>query len=362
MHRKIKGLLSLTLACVMVTVAAAPVLAEEPIEEQPVIELVETQVETAEPVQEQNEAEQPTTEIALTEEQPVEEAPEEVQISEEILLMQPAIQQFNVQTAEIDDTDAPVITVEQTGEILKNTREPYRYYGGIKLVVTDENLDTVKKNGGPVGVYNNTAYLQLDPPDGTNPNARSERYEISASDKAGNSISCIIQVFPENTSSTEESQVPPSTEEPQAPPSTEEPQTPPSTDTAAPVISGVENGKTYYGSQSVVVTDENLTLVTVNGVTQSISNNSSMFSLNSSEQPYQILAADAAGNQTLITVEVLETWVRDGITTNGKKKLRQAQLYKLGSGQWTVDADTTVYTGGGSFYVKTGGEYDFKKK
>ena len=133
-------------------------------------------------------------------------------------------------------------------------------------------------------------------------------------------------------------------------------------DETAPVISGVANGQTYYGDQAVTVTDEHLHSITVNGKAVEVSNNRADITLTPAEDVYKIIAVDEAGNKTEYTVEVLETWVRDGITTNGKKKLRHERLYKLGSGQWTIDGDSTVYSGGGSFYVKSGGEYNFKRK
>ena len=133
-------------------------------------------------------------------------------------------------------------------------------------------------------------------------------------------------------------------------------------DGTAPVISGIENGKIYYGDQKVTVTDEDLSSVTVNGSAVEVSGNSVDITLKPSDGVYSIVAEDTAGNRTQYTVEVLETWVRDGITTNGKKNLKNARMYKLGSGKWTVDGDSTVYSGGGTFYVKNGGEYDFKKK
>lgn len=133
-------------------------------------------------------------------------------------------------------------------------------------------------------------------------------------------------------------------------------------DEIAPVISGIENGQIYYGDQTATVTDENLQTVTVNGESVALSGNRVDITLKPSEEAYKIVAEDTAGNKTEYTVEVWETWVRDGIKTDGKKMLRRARMYKLGSGQWTVDGDSTVYSGGGTFYVKNGGEYDFKKK
>lgn len=135
----------------------------------------------------------------------------------------------------------------------------------------------------------------------------------------------------------------------------------PAVDDTAPVIDGVSNGQIYYGDQAVTVTDTNLRTVTVNDETVKLIDNHADITLKPSEDLYKIIAIDEAGNRTECTVEVLETWVRDGINDNGKKKLRRERLYKLGSGQWTVDGDSTVYSGG-AFYVKNGGEYDFTRK
>ncbi len=133
-------------------------------------------------------------------------------------------------------------------------------------------------------------------------------------------------------------------------------------DGTAPVISGVSDGESYYGEQTVIITDENLRSVTVNGAAVAVIDNRAEFTLKPSDNAYVIAAEDMAGNQTKYTVEVWETWVRDGITTSGKKNLRRARIYRLGSGKWSVAGDSTVYQGGGTFYVKNSGTYDFKKK
>ncbi len=133
-------------------------------------------------------------------------------------------------------------------------------------------------------------------------------------------------------------------------------------DETMPVISGVADGQTYYGDQTVTVTDENLRSVTINGEAAAISDNRAEVTLKPSDNVYKIIAEDMAGNRIEYTVEVLETWVRDGITSDGKKNLRAARIYKLGGGKWTVAGDKTVYQGGRTFYVKNGGAYDFQKK
>ena len=69
-------------------------------------------------------------------------------------------------------------------------------------------------------------------------------------------------------------------------------------DTAAPRITGVENGVSYYVTQKVTVVDENLAAVTVNG-----SNVESVFTLAGDvADTYVISAADKAGNVTEFTV------------------------------------------------------------
>lgn len=304
------------------------------------------------------------------------------------------------------DKTAPVISGVENGQIY--------YSNEVPVVVTDEqNLQTVTKNtvNIDVDVANNTAYFTLNPSE--------EPYTILAEDAAGNQTICVVSVkqaqkqdgtaeftqpgwrvgeekpapvvssitngvenityyykeqgaedsayttiapseagkytakavFAETelfneVSVTSDFEILPSAQE----------------DGTAPVISGIENGKTYYGDQKVTITDENLSSVTVNGSAVEVSGNSVDITLKPLDGTYSIVAEDTAGNRTQYTVEVLETWVRDGITTNGKKNLKNARMYKLGSGKWTVAGDNTVYTGGGSFYVKNGGEYDFKKK
>ena len=69
-------------------------------------------------------------------------------------------------------------------------------------------------------------------------------------------------------------------------------------DKTAPVISGIENGKTYYTTQTVDVTDKNLDTVTLNGtpVTGTITLDGNL------DAVYTIVATDRAGNSTTVTV------------------------------------------------------------
>lgn len=132
-------------------------------------------------------------------------------------------------------------------------------------------------------------------------------------------------------------------------------------DTTAPLIRGVSDGGTYYGERITVnVTDDYLSRVTVNGILVNVSDNRAGLILEASDTAYTLVATDISGNRTECTVSVLESWMRDGITGSGRKQLKTGTAYRLGSGQWTVGGDGTVYTGGSTFYVKTGGAYDFR--
>lgn len=69
-------------------------------------------------------------------------------------------------------------------------------------------------------------------------------------------------------------------------------------DTTAPVISGIEDGKTYYTTQKVIVTDKNIDSITLNGET---AGNEITLDGNK-EATYTIIAADKAGNKTTVVV------------------------------------------------------------
>lgn len=91
--------------------------------------------------------------------------------------------------------------------------------------------------------------------------------------------------------------------------------TAPVDDTAAPVISGVENGKTYYTTQTATVTDENLDVLTLNGEAAT----SPVTLEGNKTATYIIEATDKAGNKTSVTVNMLPIAAleedMDGLTT-----------------------------------------------
>ena len=74
-------------------------------------------------------------------------------------------------------------------------------------------------------------------------------------------------------------------------------------DGTAPVISGVENGKTYCEAQTVTVTDNYIASVTVNGNSVSLDANN-QFALSAAEGTQTIIATDKAGNVASVTVTV----------------------------------------------------------
>ncbi len=75
-------------------------------------------------------------------------------------------------------------------------------------------------------------------------------------------------------------------------------------DNTAPVISGIENGKTYCEAQTVTVTEEYIESVKVNGTAVTLDANK-QFKLNPAEGTQKIVATDKAGNVSAeITVTV----------------------------------------------------------
>ena len=84
------------------------------------------------------------------------------------------------------------------------------------------------------------------------------------------------------------------------------------TDSDAPVISGIENGKTYYGAAEFTVTDDNDFTVTVDG--NPVLPENGRFTLVPDNEQHTITATDAAGNSTSVTVCVNRIYK---VTLNG---------------------------------------------
>ena len=101
-------------------------------------------------------------------------------------------------------------------------------------------------------------------------------------------------------------------------------------DTSAPVLSGVEDGKTYYVTQTVTVTDRNLSSVTLNGETVT----GSVTLEGNREATYILAATDKAGNTTTFTVKMLpidrltqpmEKLTEKNVTSDQEKTVRSVK-------------------------------------
>lgn len=77
-------------------------------------------------------------------------------------------------------------------------------------------------------------------------------------------------------------------------------------DRTKPVITGIKDKATYYTdeTQAVVITDENLDTVTVDGVPQTIADHTSSLNLTAKTGTYTVVASDEAGNETKYEVTV----------------------------------------------------------
>ena len=84
-------------------------------------------------------------------------------------------------------------------------------------------------------------------------------------------------------------------------------------DATVPVISGIENGKTYCEAQTVTVTEEYIESVKVNGTAVTLDANK-RFILNPADGTQTIVVTDKAGN---VSAEMIVT-VNDGHTDNSK--------------------------------------------
>ena len=128
----------------------------------------------------------------------------------------------------------------------------------------------------------------------------------------------------------------------------------------------LENGKTYYGdSQKLVIQDDYLSQVYVNGVLQNLDGTEFVMQLgsNNGKKKYEITAVDVAGNKKTILVTVAAAWMKTGIIPEGVLvNLETGNGYKLGNGNWKVAGDSTSYSGGTEFYVKKDGSYTFGKQ
>ena len=94
-------------------------------------------------------------------------------------------------------------------------------------------------------------------------------------------------------------------------------------DATVPVITGIENGKTYCEAQTVTVTEKYISTVKVNGTEVSLDENG-QFILSPASGEQTIVVTDKAGNETRVTVTVNDghtygEWVSNGDGTHTRK-------------------------------------------
>ena len=117
-------------------------------------------------------------------------------------------------------------------------------------------------------------------------------------------------------------------------------------DNTAPVVSGIENGKTYCEAQTVTVTEEYIESVKVNGTAVTLDENN-RFTLNPAEGTQTIVATDKAGNVSAeITVTVNDghtyEWQEDNGQYLKKCKFCGDETAKKDIPTITIDAPDTV--------------------
>ncbi len=112
-------------------------------------------------------------------------------------------------------------------------------------------------------------------------------------------------------------------------------------DTVAPVISGIENNKTYCNPVEVTVTDVNLKSVTVNDKQVTLIDNK--FTVTSKNTPQTIVATDKAGNTTEYTITVNDNHMLT-YTAQGNV-IKEECVYGDHHETATITAGDAVYTG-----------------
>ena len=87
-------------------------------------------------------------------------------------------------------------------------------------------------------------------------------------------------------------------------------------DGTSPVITGIEDGKTYCEAQTVTITEKYVDTVTVNGTAVTLDENGS-FTLSPADGEQKIVVTDKAGNTTEMTVTVNDGHTFGDWTSNG---------------------------------------------
>lgn len=150
-------------------------------------------------------------------------------------------------------------------------------------------------------------------------------------------------------------------------------------DTAAPVITGIDNGGSYPEGTPFQVNDDNLAAVKINeqAVEPSTADGAYQLTADGASPSCVIRAVDRAGNETVYSVTVEQKNPDQDpdkdpdqdpdeeisiIDMNGTYSLQAGKAYRLGGGRWTLNGDPTVYCGDSTFYVSVDGDYTFQRK
>lgn len=134
-------------------------------------------------------------------------------------------------------------------------------------------------------------------------------------------------------------------------------------DTKAPVVKGIEEGKSYPEGTVFQIEDDYLESVTINEKPVAISTDGN-YEVVANGTSCVVKAKDKAGNGISCSITVSgKDPAADGnmISHAGMYSLKAGDAYKLAEGSWKVYGDNTAYRGGSTFYVKTAGDYMFMK-
>lgn len=133
-------------------------------------------------------------------------------------------------------------------------------------------------------------------------------------------------------------------------------------DTQIPVVTGVEDGKSYPEGTPFKVEDNiDLESVTLNGIPVTLAPDGS-YQGSVSGTSYVIWAKDKAGNEMTCSIGVSKDPANNIISENGIYSLKADTPYQLAAGEWQVGGDKSVYSGNSKFYVKDKRDYTFTKR
>ncbi len=137
-------------------------------------------------------------------------------------------------------------------------------------------------------------------------------------------------------------------------------------DKEIPLVTGIGNNEVIYtDSKQIIVKDDNLEEVSVNGVKVAVSGGQAVIDLsaNNGITDYTIVMTDKAGNTSTIYVTLVTAWMKEGNIQEGVTlKLYPGYTYNFPEGStWTIEGDPTVYKGGNKFVVTDNVEIKFKK-